>query len=280
MSTKVVINKSPKYKLSVFDGAEQSLFIINEVELKTTANINIQRLQLLNDLVAYWKLDETSGTRYDSHGSYDLTENGSIDSGIGVKENCAVSNSTYNDGKSLTISPSPYDSVGASWSLSFWISTNDNNDDTFHIFPNAWGNCVLFEILTINGDKIVQGRLWKDGESGGTDTDISKSGLYAGGFVHVAITHDLPTKTVRVYYDGTKEHVVTYTTSLNSVSGTGGGENTILSMFAGDLSGINFAGPAKLDEVGIWQRVLTDGEIEALYNNGDGITYEEFNSFF
>lgn len=279
MSTKVVINKSPKYKLSVFDGAEQSLFIINEVELKTTANMNIQRLQLLNDLVAYWKLDETSGTRYDSHGSYDLTENGSIDSGIGVKENCAVSNSTYNDGNSLTISPSPYDSVGASWSLSFWISTNGG--DAPQIFPNAWGNCCIFTIVTIDGDQILRGQLWKDGQTGGNDgTDISKSGLYAGGFVHVAITHDLPTKTVRVYYDGIKQHVVTYTTSLNSVSGTGGDENTILSMFAGDLNGTNFAGPAKLDEVGVWQRVLTDGEIEALYNNGDGITYEEFNSFF
>ena len=231
---------------------------------------------LLSGLIAYWKLEEASGTRYDSHGSYDLTENVGIDDGVGVKGNCAVSNSTYNDGRSLTISPSPYDSVGASWSLSFWMSTNDSNDDTFHMFPNAWGNCVLFEILTIDGNKVFQGRLWKDNESGETSTDISKSEVYDGGFVHVAITHDLSTKTVRVYYDGIEERVVTYTTSLNPVNGTESADaNTILSMFAGDTDGTNYAGPGKLDEVGIWERAITAAEVSALYNNGSGITYEE-----
>lgn len=231
---------------------------------------------LLSGLIAYWKLEEASGTRYDSHGSYDLNENVGIDDGVGVKGNCAVSNSTYNDGRSLTISPSPYDSVGASWSLSFWMSTNDNNDDTFNMFPNAWGNCVLFEILTIDGNKIVQGRLWKDGEAAEINTDVSRSEIYSGGFVHVAITHDLPTKTVRVYYDGIEEHVVTYTTSLNPVNGTESADaNTILSMFAGDTDGTNYAGPGKLDEVGIWGRAITAAEVSALYNNGSGITYEE-----
>ena len=230
---------------------------------------------LLSGLIAYWKLEEASGTRYDSHGSYDLNENVGIDDGVGVKGNCAVSNSTYDDGRSLTISPSPYDSVGASWSLSFWMSTNGG--DAPQMFPNAWGNCCLFTIVTIDEDQILRGQLWKDGETGGEDgTDISKSGIYAGGFVHVAITHDLPMKTVRVYYDGIEEHVVTYTTSLNPVNGPESADaNTILSMFAGDTDGTNYAGPGKLDEVGIWGRVITAAEVSALYNNGSGITYEE-----
>lgn len=230
---------------------------------------------LLSGLIAYWKLEEASGTRYDSHGSYDLTEIVGIDNGVGVKGDCAVSNSTYYDARSLIISPSPYDSVGASWSLSFWISTNGG--DAPQMFPNAWGNCCLFTIVTSDGDQILRGQLWKDGEIGGDDgTDVSKSGVYAGGFVHVVITHDLPTKTVRVYYDGVEEHVVTYTTSLNPVNGPESGEtNTILSMFAGDQDGTNYAGPGKLDEVGIWGRAITEAEVSALYNNGSGITYEE-----
>jgi hypothetical protein len=236
----------------------------------------LTRAGLLNGLVAYWKLEEASGTRYDSHGSYDLAENVGIDNGTGVKGNCAISNSEYNDLRSLSITPAPYDSVGSSWSLSFWISTN-GEQDTFHMFPNAWGNCCLFEILTIDGNLIVQGRLWCDSQDGGTYTDVSKSGIYAGGFVHVSITHHLPTKTVRVYYNGVEEHVVNYTTSLNPVNGPeSGDENTILSMFAGDTSGTNYAGPGKMDEVGIWGRELTAGEVSALYNGGSGITYEDF----
>jgi hypothetical protein len=230
---------------------------------------------LLSGLIAYWKLEEASGTRYDSHGSYDLTENVGIDSGVGVKGDCAVSNSTYDDGRSLTISPSPYDSVGSSWSLSFWIAANGG--DAPQMFPNAWGNCCLFTIPTIDGDQILRGQIWKDGQAGGNDgTDISKSGIYTGGFVHIAITHHLPTKTIRVYYDGVEEHVITYTTSLNSVSGTGNNdENTVLSMFGGDILGTNYAGPGKLDEVGIWGRAITAAEVSALYNGGSGITYEE-----
>jgi hypothetical protein len=229
---------------------------------------------LLSGLIAYWKLEEASGTRYDSHGSYDLTENVGIDNGVGVKGDCAISNGEYYSGRSLTIFPSPYDSVGASWSLSFWTATN-GDDDTFHIFPNAWANCLLFEILTIGGNKIVQGTLWKDGESAGFNTNISKSGIYMGGFVHVAVTHDLPTKTVRVYYNGVEEHVVVYSLYLNSVSPGNNYENSLLSMFAGDIDGTNYAGPGKLDEVGIWGRALTQAEVSALYNGGSGITYEE-----
>lgn len=237
----------------------------------------LTRANLLNGLVAYWKLEEASGTRYDSHGSYNLTESEGIDSGTGVKGNCAVSNSSYNDFRSLSISPSPYDSVGSSWSLSFWISTNGGQDAP-QMFPNAWGNCCLFTIVTIDGNQILKGQVWKDGQNGGDDgTDISKYGIYAGGFVHVVATHDLSAKTVRVYYNGIEEHVVIYTTGLNPVNGPESGEvNTILSMFAGDAYGINYAGPGKMDEVGIWERELTAGEVSALYNGGNGITYEDF----
>lgn len=223
---------------------------------------------LLSGLIAYWKLEESSGTRYDSHGSFDLTENGNIDSGIGVKGDCAISNnSNYSNGIGLTIYPSPYDSVGASWSLSYWIS--ENGGDTGHMFPNAWGNCCLTVIATTDGETRVRVAVWHDQ----TLTDISRSALYTGGFVHVVITHHLPTKTVRAYYDGVEEHVFTYFNSLNSEAGYG--ENVLLSMFAGDITGTGFAGPGKLDEVGIWGRTLTQAEVSALYNGGNGITYEE-----
>lgn len=232
------------------------------------------KADLLNGLVAYWKLEETSGTRYDSHGSYDLTENVGIDSGVGVKGNCAVSNSTYYDERSLLISPAPYDSVNSSWSLSFWISTVDGQE-AIQMFPNAWGSCCLFTIVDIDGDRTLLGQVWHDGGAGGIYTDVSKSGVYVEGFVHVSITHDLPTKTVKVYYNGIEEHSFSYSSYLNSVDGGGNFENTILSMFAGDFDGINYAGPGKLDEVGIWDRVLTASEVSALYNGGSGITYED-----
>jgi hypothetical protein len=236
---------------------------------------------LLDNLIAYWKLDETSGTRYDSHGSYDLIEYGSgeIESGGGVIGNSAIQND-LGEGVSLYITPSPYDSVNSSWSFSFWMSTNDNGDDTNQVFPNAWANCCLFRITTLDGDayQTVEGTFWHDpiGPNQPTQTDVSKSGVYGGGFVHVAVTHDLATKTVRVYYNGVEEHVLVYNTTLCSVSPLYELENTILSMFAGDLDGLGYPGPGKLDEIGIWERVLEANEILALYNNGDGITYEDF----
>ncbi len=237
--------------------------------------------ELLNNLTAYWKMEELSGTRFDSHGSYDLTEYGSgaIESGGGVIGNSSIQND-LDEGVSLYIAPSPYDSVNSSWSFSFWMSTNDDGDDTNQMFPNAWTNCCLFRIRTLNGDthQTVEGTIWYDeaGANAPSVFDANKSGIYGGGFVHVAVTHDLATKTVRVYYNGVEEHVLVYTNNLCSVSPLNNFENTILSMFAGDHFGTNYPGPGKLDEIGIWGRVLTANEVTALYNNGDGLPYEQF----
>ena len=233
------------------------------------------------NLVAYWKMEESSGTRYDSHGSNHLTvysdEPNAIESGGGVIGNSAIQND-LNEYVSLYIAPSPYDAVNSSWSLSFWMSTNDNGDDTNQMFPNAWSNCCLWRIRTHEGDahQTVEGMIWYDELGAGTAFNANKAGIYEGGFVHVAVTHDLPTKTVRVYYNGIEEHVFVYSVKLSSVSPGNSYENILLSMFAGDSSGIDYPGPGKLDEVGIWERVLTAGEVSALYNNGDGLAYENF----
>jgi hypothetical protein len=148
------------------------------------------------------------------------------------------------------------------------------------MFPNGWTNCCLFRIRTIGGVLTVEGSVWHDptGINEPTLTDVSKSGVYGGGFVHVTITHDLPTKTIRVYYNGVEEHMFVYNTTLCGVSPLAANpyENTLLSMFAGDVSGGGYAGAGKLDEIGIWERVLQPIEILALYNNSDGITYEDF----
>jgi len=42
MSTTVVINESPKYKLSITDGTDQSLSVTNGIELQVTANVGQQ----------------------------------------------------------------------------------------------------------------------------------------------------------------------------------------------------------------------------------------------
>lgn len=42
MSTKVVINESPQYKLSVTDGTDQTLSVTNGIELQVTANVGGQ----------------------------------------------------------------------------------------------------------------------------------------------------------------------------------------------------------------------------------------------
>lgn len=234
---------------------------------------------LLNNLIAYWRMEELSGTRYDSHGSNHLAIYGTddpsvIESGGGVIGNSAIQND-LDEYVSLYIAPSPYDAVNSSWSLSFWMSTNDNGDDTNQMFPNAWSNCCLWRIRTLEGDthQTVEGTIWYDELNAGTAFNANKSGIYEGGFVHIAVTHDLPTKTVRVYYNGIEEHVFVYDIKLSSVSPGNNYENTLLSMFAGDVGGLNYPGPGKLDEVGIWGRVLTSSEVTALYNNGDGLAY-------
>jgi len=79
-------------------------------------------------LSAWWSLDETSGTRNDSHGSNHLTDNNTVGYTSGVKSNAATFIAANNE--SLSISDNAALSMGdISFSVCAWVNLEDKTGD-------------------------------------------------------------------------------------------------------------------------------------------------------
>jgi hypothetical protein len=79
---------------------------------------------LATGLVSYWELEEVSGTRVDSHGSNDLTDNNTVGSGTGIQGNCA--NLEKSNTEDLSISDASQSGLNITQDLSFsgWFNVN------------------------------------------------------------------------------------------------------------------------------------------------------------
>lgn len=214
---------------------------------------------LLDGLVSYWKLDEVSGTRFDSWGTNHLTDVNSVGSAAGLISN-ALTNDSRSSTKRLTISalsnanfettnftanvwvsrPSPSGSgfvfskwesgIGKNnaWSIyhegsgiyAFYYVTNVTTLSQFGRYSIATNSTTAFSMLTV---------ACENGSSSvfhnGSRTSINS------GFSLI------PTNTANIYF---------YCTSGSSGDGTIG----------------------LIDESAFWSRALTTNEIQLLYNSG------------
>ena len=209
---------------------------------------------LLNGLVAYWKMGESSGDLLDSVGSDDATLFGSPTQGASGKIGNACSFDGTDDyaQPNIAIKTAPF-------TISFWLKQN--------VTP------LQYDVIT---GRMTNSNFWNDAwqfywEStsdlrfvvGTWDINFAKvTGLTSTNWNHILGTWD--DTTIRLY--------------VNNVEGTSG-------TFTGTLAGIlklnigrgqpvnDYNVNAIIDEYGIWNRVLTAAEITELYNSGAGLTH-------
>jgi hypothetical protein len=218
---------------------------------------------LLNGLVAYWKLDETSGTRFDSVSTNHLTDNNTVGSTIGKQGNAA----SFGPGNLEYFSyPSPVITTNT-FSVSAWVSLK-----SFTAFGRAifyQGNLAndaglhLFAINTWEGETNCLGFRYNGAGNSPSNSNV----ITLNTWHHVVVT-----------YDGSEVHFY--------VDNVAAGSNVI------DISASPSPNPfymgvwftlntdriwdGDIDELGIWGRVLTSGaggEIGQLYNGGAALTY-------
>lgn len=213
-------------------------------------------MALTDNLVSYWKLDESSGNASDSVGSNTLTINGDTSYTTG-KINNGARITTYIGGGLSNASNLGID--GGNVTIGGWFKM-----DT--------------DIASGEGNFIAQ-------YSTGTDTGYGISYYYNGGTRRIGfwrlkqgVSQD------QDYYNvslGTTWHflVLTYNgtnvlgyldgAQVTSASSSGNGVVNLGSIFriSGCKNNSNF------DEVGIWSRALSSTEVTELYNSGSGIQY-------
>lgn len=214
-----------------------------------------------DNLVAWWSLDETSGTRADSHDSNDLTDNNTVGYAAGKVGNAAdfvEVNSEYLS-VSLTM-PSP---VTAMSYVGWW--NTDSLSGQVSVF-NYIGTAGM--LVNRNASSI---RVWIGGGGNYTLNPSPSPNFSTGTWYHVAVVYDGSGATNddrgKIYIDGA---VLTSPNWLGTIpaSISGGSQSVVVGKGSGYFDGL-------LDETCVFNDALTADEVAWLYNSGTGRAYSE-----
>jgi hypothetical protein len=207
--------------------------------------------------VSYWKLDEASGTRVDVHGTNHLTDNNAVTQGVGKVGNAAQfvsANAQYlscPDSTDLKMN-------GTAFTMAFWVNhsvvglgiqtyfSKSHTLDEYMCWMNT--NVLQFVVFTTTPTQIICG---------------INTALVVGVWYFIVVSYDLVTLNVRLN-DSASATPAACPNVRNFTSPFRLGRYD-------NLTTRNLNG--RLDEFGIWRRILTSTEQSYLYNAGAGRTY-------
>ncbi len=221
------------------------------------------------NLISWWKLDETSGTRYDAHGSNNLSDINTVGYAVGKKGNAAdfeFSNSEYlkiNDNASLSFGDESFTIVG-------WVKFESlTNPSQMIVTKYDYGYPKKeYALHKADNSPRLYFRVSWDGTNeervmSNTFGDLSINVWYFFAGIHDSVNDKL------IIYVNDKSDTINYSNGCN--------DNT--SPFA--IGAFFQSGTAKsfmdgyIDEVAMWRKALTADELEWLYNSGNGRTYAD-----
>lgn len=214
---------------------------------------------------AYWKLDESSGNAVDSSaGGYTLTNNNTVAYASAVINNGADFG-TANTNKSLSII-NDLTITGGSATLAGWFKMRTEIASGQQSFFRQidGGTHTSYQIFYDYNGGTRRLRFQRTKYSVADQQADYTTTLGTSNFYHLVLTYD--GATITGYVNGSS--VGTVAASGSGSSGDPGDSFVIGDSYGGGLSASCYA-----DEVGIWSRALTSGEVTSLYNSGTGIQF-------
>ncbi len=221
--------------------------------------------------LAYYKLDESSGNAADATGNgYTLTNTGTVTFSTGL-----INNGSYNTTSSQYLGRSSAFGLTSSsnFSISLWIKLTSDNTADRDIFN--------FDVTGASGSTIRGVYEYNSGtrrlrfyRASNTNTFLDINGnIGTNAWYHLVFT-----------YNGGTGAMALYKNNAAAVTGTNSGTtNNANSSQFNIMSTVQYSFNAPLnggmDEVGIWNAVLTSGEVSELYNGGAGLAYPFTGSF-
>ena len=224
-------------------------------------------MALTDNLVAYYKLDESSGDASDATGNgYTLTNTNTVGYASALINNGADFG-TANTNKVLTRASNLGITNGAC-SISMWVKLRTEIASGTYGFiqkSNATNHVAYIISYEYNGGTR---RLAFNRQRQNTSNNYVNytTTLGTSNWSHIVLTYDGTTLTG--YLNGTSVGAPLST----SGGGAGGGDNTIDIGHANEQQNPSYSS-FYADEVGIWSRALTSGEVTSLYNSGSGNQY-------
>ena len=214
------------------------------------------------NLEHWWKLDEESGTRNDSVGTFHLARGGNGYDGF----------TTGKIGNASKSYPGSAGQVGFNWAA---IPASDHLEMGDVAFTQScWFRMNVWYTNTGQTGTLTKQGLW----TGSTDTGVIQwavsrlsdsmtftveATISAATWHHVVVTHDPDANELKMYLDGSLEETTAMETGIASAAG---GNYTIGAYYNG-LAG---TGDNDMDLVSTWSRVFNQADVDYHYNSGSG----------
>lgn len=226
---------------------------------------------LSTSLEACWEMNESSGARVDSQASFNLTDNNTVtQDASGIQDEAAQFERDNSEYLSLADDATFDVTTSVDRSIQVWVKTT--NVTGFPSIAGKWKTSAtqarnwLFRVETDGTPRFFVG----DGGSSTRENVQATSTVDDGSWHQVVVTFDSSTDTARIYVDGqTAEGTTASMTPAASTAGLGIGAESE----SGDAGSAAFW-DGSIDVVAWWSKVLSESEIDSLYNGGSGIPCE------
>lgn len=213
------------------------------------------------NLVAWWKLDEPLGSRADSFGTNHLTDINTVGSNTGKIGPCGQFVAA--SGERLSIADNAAFSMGGTaLTISAWAYWDTNTGNFKSVVSKHDGASVAGSEYMLYSDP---GNLRFIVYGGGTSNTVTWGAISTGTWYFIVAWYDPVAAKINIQVNngtvissGTLGFTPNDATAAFNVSGISNGNDPM---------------NGRIDEVGIWRRVLTAGERTDLYNGGAGVTY-------
>ena len=219
-------------------------------------------MALTDGLVAYYKLDGDAT---------DVSGNGNDGTIHGATVTTGKINQCYNfDGSNDYIDTGITDVIvyENDWSFAAWVYTEDISGYYGFANKNYQDDPTIRFQAKDNGDGTIHIDIFLGTYNGGNGPFIHLTYDTIKDWHYIVTTFDSSTHIARLYVDG---NFITSGEVKANITNSRPLQLGITKQSNYSYSGYYFDG--KIDEVGIWNRALTEEEVTQLYNNGDGLSY-------
>ena len=206
---------------------------------------------IIDGLVAYYKMDSNSNDSYGTNHGIDT----SMTYGGGKIGDCAIFN---NSSSQIVTSLIPL--TGSPFSFSCWVKLQNTSNGIWFSQGSTSSNSPIISIGQLSTTKIEI--VNRDNSMIGLNKQVTVPVLSIGTWYHVVWV--CTTNQSRLYLNG----VLYDTTNFTANTGTFNAQRFGVRRRIGDDSRFN----GSLDELSLYNIALTQSDVSALYNAGDGIT--------
>lgn len=217
-------------------------------------------MALLTGLIGYWTLNEASGPRFDSKDNSTLVDVGSVGVTAGIAGNAAnFSGTNY-----LTCPSGPNNTVG-----------QFTDDFTLNCWARFTDNATNYTLIGKGNGTAAGSEYWLINESGTLFCFIGDGAGYGYNFISVTaatvymITVRVTRSPFHVYLNLNDSTVASNFTPFSYT----GGSITGAALNIGAVANGSLPMKGWADEVGLWRRSCSDGEVTSLFAAGVGNPY-------